>query len=170
MNKCKSSFFAHDHFHSIFIHLFFFLFIFVNSIFVIIRMKWKFSRWEIYMLPKVKKMIIIHISFYINVHRRNGTFRKRRSVWFYLMKWYHSELRYYNNETKLNDIVQRRSKLLIGKREFVISIYVNPDILIPFFYDRMEGILWFFNLIFLYYVVIILKNSRSKNFLFEMPW
>lgn len=118
-----------------------------------------FSLRDLYVTKSVKKMIIIHISFYINVHRRNGTFRKRRSVWFYLMKWYHSELRYYNNETKLNDIVQRRSKLLIGKREFVISIYVNPDILIPFFYDRMEGILWFFNL--------ILCSYNFKKFTFE---
>lgn len=121
-----------------------------------------FSLRDLYVTKSVKKMVIIHISFYINVHRRNGTFRKRRSVWFYLMKWYHSELRYYNNETKLNDTVHRRSKLLIGKREFIISIYVNPDTLIPFLWSNGRNFT-----IFKSYFLILCSYNIIKKFTFE---
>lgn len=128
--------FLHTIIFTSFSFMFFLLFIFVDSIHDNSNEMKIVSLRDLYVTKSVKKMIIIHISFYINVHRRNGTFQ---SVVQFDFIWWNDIILNYNNETKLNDTVHRRSKLLIGKREFVISIYVNPDILISFLQSNRKN-------------------------------
>lgn len=67
--------FLHTIIFTSFSFVFFLLFIFVDSIHDNSNEMKIVSLRDLYVTKSVKKMIIIHISFYINVHRRNGTFQ-----------------------------------------------------------------------------------------------